>query len=65
MSGGVSINGKDWGRPDDTIDVAGVINGIAPVHQAFFNAGGLGISATDSFRIQASNRLSRPITATR
>jgi len=37
MSGGVSINGKDWGRPDDTIGVAGVINGIAPVHQAFFH----------------------------
>ena len=43
LSGGVSIAGKQWGRPDDTIGIAGVLNGIAPVHQAFFNAGGLGI----------------------
>ena len=28
-SGGVSINGKQWGRPDDTIGIGGVVNGIA------------------------------------
>jgi high affinity Mn2+ porin len=42
VQAGVSIAGKQWGRPDDTIGVAGVINGIAPVHAAYFNAGGLG-----------------------
>jgi high affinity Mn2+ porin len=47
VAGGVVIAGKQWGRPDDTIGVAGVINGIAPVHQAFFNAGGLGILVGD------------------
>jgi high affinity Mn2+ porin len=47
LSGGVSIAGKQWGRPDDTIGIAGVLNGIAPVHQAFFNAGGLGILIGD------------------
>jgi high affinity Mn2+ porin len=47
LSGGVSITGKQWGRPDDTIGIAGVLNGIAPVHQAFFNAGGLGILIGD------------------
>jgi high affinity Mn2+ porin len=47
LSGGVSLTGKDWGRPDDTIGVAGVINNIATVHQAFFNAGGLGIVIGD------------------
>jgi high affinity Mn2+ porin len=47
VSGGVSLTGKDWGRPDDTIGVAGVVNNIASVHQAFFNAGGLGILIGD------------------
>jgi high affinity Mn2+ porin len=47
ISGGVSINGKRWGRPDDTIGIAGVVNGISGVHQAFFNAGGLGILIGD------------------
>jgi high affinity Mn2+ porin len=47
VSGGVSINGKKWGRPDDTLGIAGVVNGIAGVHQAFLNAGGLGILIGD------------------
>ena len=48
VSGGVSLSGKQWGRPDDTIGVAGVVNGISGVHQAFFNAGGLGILVGDA-----------------
>jgi high affinity Mn2+ porin len=47
VSGGVSLNGKPWGRPDDTIGIAGVINGISKVHQEFFNDGGLGILIGD------------------
>jgi len=47
VSAGVSINGKQWGRPDDTIGIAGVVNGISGVHQAFLNAGGLGILVGD------------------
>jgi high affinity Mn2+ porin len=47
ISGGVSLNGKRWGRPDDTVGIAGVINGIAGVHQAFFDAGGLGLLVGD------------------
>ena len=47
ISGGVSINGKQWGRPDDTLGIAGVVNGISGVHQAFLNAGGLGILVGD------------------
>ena len=46
-AGGVSINGKHWGSPDDTIGIAGIVNGIAARHQAFFNAGGLGILIGD------------------
>jgi high affinity Mn2+ porin len=47
ISAGVSLNGKTWGRPDDTIGIAGVINGISKVHQEFFNDGGLGILVGD------------------
>jgi high affinity Mn2+ porin len=47
VSGGVSISGKSWGRPDDTIGVAGVVNGISSAHVAFLNAGGLGIVVGD------------------
>jgi high affinity Mn2+ porin len=44
---GVAINGRLWGRPDDTIGLAGVINGISNAHIAFLNAGGLGILIGD------------------
>jgi high affinity Mn2+ porin len=44
---GVSLNGKQWGRPDDTVGLAGVVNGITKVHQEFLNAGGLGILVGD------------------
>ena len=47
VSAGVSINGKQWGRPDDTIGIAGVVNGISGVHEAFLNDGGLGILIGD------------------
>jgi high affinity Mn2+ porin len=47
VSGGVSITGKNWGRPDDTIGIAGVINGIAPAHVAYLAAGGTGILIGD------------------
>jgi high affinity Mn2+ porin len=47
ISGGVALSGKQWGRPDDTIGVAGIINNIIGIHQQFFNAGGLGILIGD------------------
>ena len=47
VAGGVSLSGRQWGRSDDRVGVAGVVNGIASVHQAFFNAGGLGILIGD------------------
>ncbi len=46
-SGGISIDGKSWGRPDDTIGIAGVLNGISSAHVAFLNAGGLGVLVGD------------------
>jgi high affinity Mn2+ porin len=47
VSAGVSLSGKQWGRPDDTIGIAGVINDISKVHQEFLNDGGLGILVAD------------------
>ena len=47
VQAGVSIAGKQWGRPDDTIGIAGVINGLAPVHAAYFAAGGMGVLIGD------------------
>jgi high affinity Mn2+ porin len=44
---GFSLSGKLWGRDDDTWGIAGVVNGISNVHQAFLNAGGLGILVGD------------------
>jgi high affinity Mn2+ porin len=47
VEAGLSINGKQWGRPDDTIGIVGIVNNIASVHQAWFNAGGMGILIGD------------------
>jgi high affinity Mn2+ porin len=47
MSGGFSLAGKQWGRPDDTVGIAGVVNSISAVHEAFLNDGGLGILVGD------------------
>ena len=47
VSAGMSLKGRQWGRPDDTVGIAGVVNNITGVHQAFFNAGGLGILIGD------------------
>ena len=47
VQAGVSISGKDWGRPDDTLGFAGIVNGLANSHEAYFAAGGLGILIGD------------------
>jgi len=47
VAAGFSISGKQWGRDDDTVGIAGVVNGISGVHQAYLNAGGLGILVGD------------------
>ncbi len=44
---GLSLKGKQWGRPDDTFGLAGILNGISNVHQQFLNAGGLGLLIGD------------------
>ena len=66
VSAGVSINGKQWGRPDDTIGIAGVVNGISGRCTRHFSTpeASASWSATDSCRIPVWSRSSRPITAT-
>jgi high affinity Mn2+ porin len=44
---GAVLRGKGWGRPDDKIGVAGVINGLSAEARAYFAAGGLGILIGD------------------
>jgi high affinity Mn2+ porin len=41
LAGGASISGKFWGRPDDTVAIAGVLNTISKAEQAYLAAGGL------------------------
>jgi high affinity Mn2+ porin len=44
---GVSLTGARWGRKDDVLAVSGMINGISERHQAYQDAGGLGILIGD------------------
>jgi high affinity Mn2+ porin len=47
VAAGVVLQGKLWGRSDDTLGVAGIINGISREHEQYLNAGGLGITVGD------------------
>jgi high affinity Mn2+ porin len=47
LSGGVSIKGTRWGRPDDTVGLGGVVNFLSEPHRAFLAAGGLGLLIGD------------------
>jgi high affinity Mn2+ porin len=47
VAAGLSLSGKQWGRPDDTFGLAGVVNNISSEHIAFLNDGGLGILVGD------------------
>jgi len=47
LAAGLSLAGKQWGRPDDTVGIAGLVNGISAAHKAYLNAGGLGILVGD------------------
>jgi high affinity Mn2+ porin len=47
LAAGLVLQGKRWGRPNDTIGLGGVINGITGVHETFLNFGGLGILVGD------------------
>lgn len=44
---GIALAGKLWGRPDDSVGLAGIVNAISSPHIAYLNAGGLGILVGD------------------
>jgi len=46
-SGGLVWKGRMWGRPEDSIGLAGAVNGLSSAHRAFLAAGGLGILVDD------------------
>jgi high affinity Mn2+ porin len=47
VAAGMALTGKQWGRPDDTFGLAGIVNGITAAHAQFLNEGGLGIIVGD------------------
>jgi high affinity Mn2+ porin len=47
LSGGVSIKGQRWRRPEDTLGVAFVRNGLSQAHRDYLAAGGLGFFIGD------------------
>jgi len=44
---GISLKGSAWGRKDDTVGVAGVVNAISDSARRYFGAGGLGVLIGD------------------
>ncbi len=47
ISAGLSLKGSSWGRRDDTLGVAGIVNGISAEREQYLNDGGLGILVGD------------------
>lgn len=47
ISGGLALKGIRWGRPDDTVGIAGVVNGLSAAARDYFSAGGIGILIGD------------------
>src|SRR6185437_9489821 len=47
LAAGLALKGAEWGRKDDTLGAAFVINGISKSAQTYFAAGGLGILIGD------------------
>ncbi len=44
---GLSIAGDGWGRKQDTVGIAAVVNGISKAHQRYLDAGGIGVLVGD------------------
>lgn len=47
LSGGLSLAGARWGRPDDRVALAGVVNQASDPRKRYLAAGGLGILVGD------------------
>jgi high affinity Mn2+ porin len=47
VAGGGQVSGAKWGRKDDAVALALVVDGISKAHEAYLAAGGLGILVGD------------------
>jgi high affinity Mn2+ porin len=47
LAAGLSLKGSRWGRTDDTVGLAGIVNHISAAREEYLNAGGLGILIGD------------------
>ncbi len=47
LSGGLSIKGSHWQRPDDTVGLGGAVNGLSAAHSDYLAAGGTGLLIGD------------------
>jgi len=47
LAAGLSLQGSRWHRPEDTVGLAAINNGISGAREAYLNAGGLGILVGD------------------
>jgi high affinity Mn2+ porin len=47
LAGGLALKGARWGRGDDTVGIAGVVNRVSGAAQQYFEAGGLGVLIGD------------------
>ena len=61
IAAGLSIKGSRWHRGDDTVGIAAAVNGVSSQAQAYFVAGGNGISIGDG---QLPNSASEQIVET-
>ena len=57
IAAGVSVQGSSWQRKDDTIGVAGVVNGLSGSARRYFAGGGLGILIGDGQLSYAPERI--------
>ena len=47
VAAGLSLKGSRWTRADDTVGLAGIVNGISAARERYLNAGGVGILVGD------------------
>ena len=57
LSGGISIKGRFWKRPEDTLGIGAALNGLSRIHSEYFTAGGTGILVGDGTQSYKTERL--------
>ena len=54
---GLTLQGRAWHRPNDTVGLAGAVNDLSPAHRRFLAAGGLGLIIGDGRLRYASEKV--------